>query len=55
MFRPTRLSNISSERNTFNGAYGLHPRGQVPRHSACSDCRNNRKVALCSNILFVRS
>ena len=29
MFRPTRLSSISSERNTFSGAYGLHPRGQA--------------------------
>ena len=42
MFRPTRLSNISSERNTFNGAYSLHPRGQAPRHSACSACRRTR-------------
>ena len=31
MSRPTRLSSISSERNTFSGAYGLHPRGQVVR------------------------
>lgn len=39
MFRPTRLSSILSVRNTFNGAYRLHPRGQAPRHSACSACR----------------
>ena len=32
-FRPTRLSSISSERNTFNRVYGLHPRGQVVRES----------------------
>ena len=25
-FRQTRLSSISSARNTFSGAYGLHPR-----------------------------
>src|SRR6056297_2138315 len=39
MFRPTRLSSTSNELNTFSGAYGLHPRGQAPRHSACSACR----------------
>jgi putative transposase len=39
MFRPTRLSGIPSERNTFNRAYGLHPRSQAPRRSACSACR----------------
>ncbi|ELZ96721.1 transposase IS200-family protein [Haloferax mucosum ATCC BAA-1512] len=41
MFRPTRLSSISSERNLFSGAYGygLHTRGQAPSHSACYACR----------------
>jgi hypothetical protein len=28
-FRPTRLSSILNEQNTFSGAYGLHPRDQV--------------------------
>ena len=38
-FRPIRSSSTSNERNTFNLAYGLHPRGQASRHSACSACR----------------
>ena len=38
-FRPRRLNSTSSERNTFSRAYGLHLRGQAPRHSACSACR----------------
>ena len=41
-FRRTRSGSILSERNTFNGAYGLHPRGQAPRHSACSAWQTRR-------------
>ena len=44
MFRPTRLSSILSERNTFSGAYGPHPRGQAPRHSACPAYRSGRRA-----------
>ena len=36
--RPRQLNSILSERNTFSGTYGLHPRGQAPRHSACFFC-----------------
>ena len=37
--RARRLNSILSELNTFSGAYGLHPRGLTPRHSACLSCR----------------
>jgi hypothetical protein len=53
-FRPIRLNSTSSERNTFNRAYGLHPRGQAPRHSACSACRicpDPRAVTFCRQLL----
>jgi hypothetical protein len=39
--RARRLNSILSERNTFSGAYGLHPQGQAPRHSACFFCRRD--------------
>jgi hypothetical protein len=54
MFRPTRLSSISSERNTVNRAYGLHSRGQVVRDAKrlviteISDFRTTPRHSACS-------
>ena len=50
--RARRLNSILSERNTFSGVYGLHPRGQAPRHSACSACREDRSSFHSSTVTF---